>query len=1765
MKIWKNAVSSRINILWVMLIMQPCYVRAAPIFTSQFGTPGSGNGQFSGPTGIAANAAGQIYVADLGNDRIQIFDGNNTFLSTFGSTGNGNGQFSAPVGITISTAGNLYVTDRGNNRIQIFDPNNTFLSTFGSFGTGNGQFFSPEDVTTNAAGQVYVADTGNDRIQTFTSSGVFLSTFSIPQPVGVVINNSPAGPFSGRLYGVEPFANKVGMFNSTAPFASQGTFGSLGNGPGQFNKPFGISLAPSSGNVYVADTNNNRVQIFTPAGNFLNTFGDFGNQPNQFSPIEVLVQNTTGKIYVVDFGHRNVQVFFDPTVWTQAGTSNLLSLPLNQNLTLNPGFNLHVNNVNGGTGNTSLLAGANLTLNGGNFRTVSMNIVSGSITDQANSTLTVPLSISAATFNSVAGNTFTYAGNIGNISGPPGALTKTGAGNLVLTGTNTYSGGTFLNGGTLAVGADANLGSAAGPLTFNTGTLESTRSFTSGRNITINATAGTFQIDGVTNTTTLYGNITGGGALAKTGAGNLTLTGTNTYSGGTTISGGTLTGNTTSLKGNILNNAALVFNQAANGTFGGNISGTGAFRKANAGNLTLTGTNTYSGGTTISGGTLTGNTTSLKGNILNNAALIFNQAANGTFGGNISGTGAFRKANAGNLTLTGTNTYSGGTTISGGTLTGNTTSIKGSILNNGTLVFDQAVNSTFGGNISGTGSFTKLNAGNLTLTGTNTYRGGTTISGGTLAGNTTSLKGNILNNAALIFNQAANGTFGGVISGNGSVGKTNGGTLILTGTNTYSGGTFLNGGTLAVGADASLGSTAGPLTFNTGTLESTRSFTSGRNITINATAGTFQIDGVTNRTTLNGNITGGGALAKMGAGNLTLTGTNTYSGGTFLNGGTLAVGADANLGSTAGPLTFNTGTLESTRSFTSGRNITINATGGTFGGTFQVDGVTNTTTLNGNITGGGALAKTGAGNLTLTGINTYTGGTTITAGTLKGNTTSIKGSILNNGTLVFDQAANSTFGGNISGTGSFTKLNAGNLTLTGTNTYSGGTTITAGTLTGNTTSLKGNILNNAALVFNQTANGTFGGNVSGGGTLTKTGAGTATMRGNYSGFTGLTTIVQGELSFTASAPASINIPNPSARVGFSPPTNTTLSYGGSISGVGAVLVNGPGIVFFTGVNTYTGNTIVNQGTFALNSALPNSPVSVNSPATLKGKGLIQSLNLSGTISPGNSTIGTLTITNNFTMTPSSTYKAEVSGNGASDLVGVGKRAQLNGTLDVVTVGSRQTLKNKTFTILTGAQGVAGKFANLVSGNRVKYTVKYLPTSVQVAINALQEFTELFNSSDTSNAARTARYLDTFADNPPAGSDLSGVVSVLDGFLNAGNTAGLTSALNQIQPSLFREFGFLSSAQATLVNKTVRMQQQYRREGVWDKTLVLECICPTRLASFQHLVGNQPMKGFLSQNSFSSGTAKPKRKGLLGFQDEGNIKGAPLAQRVRNELTSMWIEPYGQVNRKSHNSHGGTRNGNGGVKSHTSGFSLGGDAQLCKNTFVGLLGGYSNTPFDWKSRRGNGHMNTTNLGIYGTWMDDSGLYVDGQVIGGNNRFKSWRKIAFGSINRTAHESHRALQLSTDGEIGYAMALPCFTVQPFLNLDYILVHENSYKERGAQSFNLNIKSKTAQFLQGELGATIYHTYVVNETLIRPAIQLGWVQKRPFEHNGHVKGGLVGQPQTLIVVGDNRTRNQFAPAVSLTAQLPNGINLIANLSAEVFDGQNTGEALLKLGYDF
>lgn len=342
-----------------------------------------------------------------------------------------------------------------------------------------------------------------------------------------------------------------------------------------------------------------------------------------------------------------------------------------------------------------------------------------------------------------------------------------------------------------------------------------------------------------------------------------------------------------------------------------------------------------------------------------------------------------------------------------------------------------------------------VDSGTTALTAENTYTGGTTISAGILqlgdGGISGSIVGDVTNNGTLAFNRSDTMTFSGTVSGTGGVSQIGPGTTILTGINTYAGGTAINGGVLEVAQDVNLGAALAALSFDGGTLRTTESFTMNRATTLNAGGGTFEVAPDTTLTQ-HGVIAGPGILGKTGTGTLYLTAANLYGGGTHLDAGTILVGNAAALGTGTLAMAADT-TLDFDASYTLANAITlsgadsINATSGL------------TETLTGQIgdgTSAGTLIKTGAGTVILTANDTYSGGTTITAGTLQlgngGASGAIVGDVVDNGTLSFNRSDIYTFAGAISGPGGMSQIGPGTTILTSTSDYSGATTVAQGTL-----------------------------------------------------------------------------------------------------------------------------------------------------------------------------------------------------------------------------------------------------------------------------------------------------------------------------------------------------------------------------------------------------------------------------------------------------------------------------------------------------------------------------------------------------------------------------------------------------------------------------------------------------------------------------------------------------------------------------------------------
>lgn len=790
----------------------------------------------------------------------------------------------------------------------------------------------------------------------------------------------------------------------------------------------------------------------------------------------------------------------------------------------------------------------------------------------ANTNFTISQNLTATASGSVLGVTpLTLSGVV---AGTGFSLTKSGTGSLLLSAPNTFTGGVTMVDGRLIVGNSTALGTG----TFNIlgGSLDAslpglnlannitlsgnTLAYTGSYNATLSgnvamATANPSITVGF-NTLTLSGVVSGLG-LTKNGPGTLVLSGGNTYSGGTTVRGGTLTaGNASAFGSGTVTIATGGTVDLANQAVGNNIN--------------------------LFGGTLanTGGTTNLVVSQL--GATSF-----GTISGVLSGTGALSQSNWLNfnnaaqvLSLTAANTFSGGTTLSAGTVS----------LGNNAALGTGALTAT-GGILDASAPITITNVLNLSgvigFLGTNSLAQNTGAI--TLQGNTSVYSGN--------GTAVSNTTTGGASGQN-----------VITTANT----TGLVVGQTVSGTGIPAGSVITAITPST-------SYTISNNLT--ATVGTTVT--AYNALQLNGVIGGNYGLTVNGPGLTVLGGANTLTGGVTVNSGILRISNNSALGTAA--LTINGNSSNSGTFDIAGKTITNNViiTGGsttdTTGGAgaisnaiVTINNLTSNVTLSTNITGTSTLIKNGFGNVTASGVTSYTGGTIINGGTVTLGTNSGlgNGSITVNGGGTLDVATYTPSGalvltgGTLAATGGTTNLTAAQISATDYGTISG---IISGTsLTVNTGGYNNQLTLSGANTF------------SGGLTLT---SGVLRLGNNAAAGTGLLTLNGGTLDATSALTITnaLSLAADTTYIGTNNLTQTTgaigltanraitvqanqLSLGGIVSGAYSLTKNGFGTLQLIGANTYSGGTVINQGTLDITggnvAALGTGGVTVNPFGTL---------------------------------------------------------------------------------------------------------------------------------------------------------------------------------------------------------------------------------------------------------------------------------------------------------------------------------------------------------------------------------------------------------------------------------------------------------------------------------------------------------------------------------------------------------------------------------------
>ncbi len=738
------------------------------------------------------------------------------------------------------------------------------------------------------------------------------------------------------------------------------------------------------------------------------------------------------------------------------------------------------------------------------------------------------------------------------------------------------------------------------------------------------------------------------------------------------------------------------------------------------GGVTLAGVNTYTGATTINSGTLalTGaGSIATSSGLLDNglfditaatgavsiAALTGNGNVNlgtnslnltnatGTFAGIIGGTGGITVA-AGQQALSGVNTYTGATTISSGTLAlagAGSIATSSGVLDNG--VFDVSA-------ANGAVSIATLTGnGNVNL-GTNSLN---------------------LTNAA--------GTFAGIIGGTGGV-TVAAGQQALSGVNTYTGATTINSGTLALTGAGSIATSSGVL--DNGVFDV--SAATGP-VSIAALAGNGSVKLGTNSLNLTNaagtfaGIIGGTGGVTVAAGQQTLTGVNTFSGALAVDAGAvLTVPSSAALGS--GMLQLNgssstPATLDITGTTTISNPIALSGDP-----VFSIDN--GTTTVTSAIADGstpGDLVKQGAGALVLTGNNTYTGPTSLNAGTLEidGSITSsvsvaqgttllgkgtVSGAVNNNGTVAPGTA---TATGILTVSGNYTQSATGVLAIRTTPTNVPGTGFDQLNI-GGTGTLAGTLgIDNIGAAEYQSGQ-EFDLLHAAGGVSGKF----STV--NYSG-TAFASDLETDILYT-SDDVYLQFQSKLDRV-FDVTTGTSMTSANNFTN-GNLTKTGAGTLVLTGTSTYTGPTTVAAGALEVNGSL-ESPVTVNSDATLSGTGTLASVHNDGTVAAGTgSAAGVLKTTGNYVQTAGGTLLSRIGfsvavGNGESQL-DVAGTATLNGTI-IIDSTARTYEIGQSIDLLHSSKGVSGTFSKIdytgfAFANYLEPSLKYSGNEVSLVLN-----------------------------------------------------------------------------------------------------------------------------------------------------------------------------------------------------------------------------------------------------------------------------------------------------------------------------------------------------------------------------------------------------------------------------------------------------------------
>jgi autotransporter-associated beta strand protein len=749
------------------------------------------------------------------------------------------------------------------------------------------------------------------------------------------------------------------------------------------------------------------------------------------------------------------------------------------------------------------------------------------------------------------------------------------------------------------------------------------------------------------------------------------------------------------------------------------------------------------------------------------------------------------------------------------------------------------------------------------------------------------------------------------------------------------------------------------------------------------------------------------------------------------------------------------------------------------------------------------------GTAILEGNNTYTGGTTIDAGnTLQlgngGTTGSVTGNIVDNGTLIVNHA--DIYGmGNISGTGNLQQVGIGATEIAGLGTYTGGTTITAGTLfigDGNTSgSITGDVVNNGTLNFNRSDAITFSGAISGSGVVAQGGAGTTTLTGvnTYSGGTqilsgtlavssdanlgaasgGITFLSGGgTLQYLSGFSSNRNVALNAAGPGTFDTNGNTATLSGVISGNGVFSKDGLGNLILTGTNTYTGTTTINGGTLSVNGSIADSSlVTVNSGGTLGGTGTVGPtvVAANGALAPGNS-VGTLTVNGTLAFNALSGYQVEVSP-AAADRTNATGAITINNAAGIGLTALGTGFIAKSYTLLQGASlsgtfgtvGTAGSFGHLVTNPHLVYDA----TGLTLVLDR-QSIAALLPAGISHNQSNVAAAIDrayAAGGNPSA-------IGGLFGFTGAALANGLSQTSGEAATGA-------QSAGYQTMNSFL--------------SLMLDPLVQDHGGGFVPAIGYAPERQLAPAVAAAYAAVTP-------------------ADAARSDRRwNVWGSGYGG----SASSNGDPTTGSSNTTAQAYGFAAGIDTAITPQTILGFSLGGGGTSWNLSGGLGGGRSDVFQAGLYSSTRIGP-AYVSAALAAAEHWASTTRTVTVAGSDTLAAD-FTAQSIGGRLEGGYRFGTPGLGVTPYAAVTVQAFRTPNYSEHatsGSNAFALSYAAQTTTDTRTELGAWFDNAVALDRGNI---LMLG--ARAAWAHDFNTNRGITAVFQTLP--GANFTVNGAAPS--------------------------------------